>query len=163
MSKLVNGINAHTFLLKKNSIQKNIKNKIIPSLTANCMYKINLKYKEANLYLAHYIFKDVTNFIERKLSYNDGNFKNLFRDILNYKKGKELLKKKKEIIDFHKNNKEIIINYIFDLNEKKNILDYEKKLPELKIYKKYYLNYYKGYGNSTEYFENKDIFNYLYK
>ena len=102
--------------MKKNSIQKNIKNKNISYLLSNCVHNINIKYNEAKIYLAHFVFKDINTFIEKKFIICDRNFLNIFRDILNNKKGKELFEKKKKITDLdHKNSllsKNLDLDYV---------------------------------------------------
>ena len=63
---------------------KNILNEKIISLGNSCSVDIRLAYKDAPIYIAHYVFKDITSFVLNKLCKNDGNFDSIFSKLKNY-------------------------------------------------------------------------------
>ena len=111
-----------------------------------------IHYINCPLFIAHYVYKSIRDVVENKFCKNDGNLISIFNTIyenLNYN-----LESKKEILNFHNNNKEDVINYIYLLLNKYNtqeelveIQQLENKHDLLKTYAMSYKNYYSAYDN----------------
>lgn len=157
ISLVKTGSDAHKIIFNKKPISKNIFNiKIKYNLSPTSRIS-NRDYTIAPLYLAHYVFKDIKTFVENKLIRYDQNFKYIYGKKINYEQ-------KKQIINFNIKNKNLIIDYIYDLinNNRNNINNINNIIPEINKYKDNYLKYYTLYKNSNIYNENNDILNYMY-
>lgn len=147
VSSIITGYNAHHFTLKQPQLSKNIFNDKIDGTINNCHSKFycnnynQLHYTNCPIFIAHYVYKAINNFVEKKCCVCDGNFDSIFNI--------SDLETKKKIIDFNKNNKEIVIDYIYELQQtnidEKKISNIETCLPFIKELKHKYLQYYKIY------------------
>ena len=156
VSSIITGRNAHNCLKKENSVIKNILNEIIPSLENNCGLELgNFSYKDAPIFIAHYVYKDITNYVEKKLTTIDGNFNSIFNKWqFCDPNDQKILEKKQTLIKYHIEHKNDLIDYIYALRKKINddITRLEKKHPIFRENKEYYKRYYTFYGHD---FENK--------
>ena len=166
VSSIVTGLDAHSCLLHSPYISKNIFNNInIPKPSCTTTFKFSdineIHYINCPLFIAHYVYKSIREFVERKLCTDGGNFCSLFSKIdktLAYN-----LESKKHIINFHINNKEDVINYIYLILKNDNtqeelmeIQQLEDKHMLLKTYAISYKNYYSGH-DASPYILNKLI------
>lgn len=175
VSSIITGRNAHNCLIKKNSVIKNILNEIIPTVEYCSVNLGNFLYKEAPIFIAHYIFKDITNYVEKKLCADGGNFNSIFNNKYNSDPNNQrILKKKQDLIKYHITHKNDLIDYIYSLRKKKeiNINKLENKHKVFQKNKENYKRYYTFYGHDFEnklpngegyYIKNKLLINFFYK
>ena len=176
VSSIITGKNAHNCLIKEKSVIKNILNEIIPSLENNCSINLgNFLYKEAPIFIAHYVFKDITNYVEKKLIIIDGNFNSIFDKWYDSDPNdQKIIIEKQDLIKYHIIHKNDLIDYIYYLRTKDeiNIKKLENKHKVFKKNKEYYKRYYTFYGHNFEnklpngedyYTENKLLINFFYK
>jgi len=175
VSSIITGRNAHNCLIKENSVIKNILNKIISSLENNCVVNIGkFSYKKAPIFIAHYVYKDITNYVEKKLIKIDGNFTGIFSKwYFSDPDNVEIRKEKQDLIKYHTEHKNDLIDYIYSLRTKDeiNIKKLENKHKVFKKNKEYYKRYYTFYGHDFEnklpngedyYIKNRLLINFLY-
>ena len=140
------------FFKKKNSVIKNIWNQIIPSLENKCGFFKNFSYNKAPIFIAHYVFKDIKNYVERKLCADDGNFNLIFNKY--YDSDPKTIEEKQKLIKYHKENKNDLIDYIYYLRNG-DVMNIKKQEDKHKLFEKnkeFYKRYYTSYGHD---FENK--------
>lgn len=166
---IITGRNSHNCTIKEKSVIKNILNKIIPSLKNNCSFNLdNFSYKEAPIFIAHYIFKDIINYVEKKLITIDGNFNSIFKKwFKSDPNDKKIIEEKQDLIKYHIIYKNDLIDYIYSLRQKDkiNIKNLENKHKVFKENKHYYKRYYTFYGhdfknklpNGEDYYTNNNL------
>lgn len=151
VSSIISGCNAHCFLLKQPHVSKNIFNTEV-NFAKNCHTSFNFKnhelihYNACPLFIAHYVYKSVNDFIEKKCCSIDGNFVSIF--------GTDDYETKKKIINFNKINKNDIVEYVYlllqnnnDLKNNEKIKKIEIKIPFIKELKNNFLRYYKMFDS----------------
>lgn len=176
VNSIITGRNAHNCIIKKNSIIKNIFNKIIPSIKNNCSFNLgNFSYKKAPIFIAHYIYKDITNYVEKKLITIDGNFNSIFKKWYNSDPNDiKIIEEKQFLIKYQKKHKNDLIDYIYYLrkNDEINIKRLENKHKVFLENKENYKRYYTFYGHDFEnklpngedyYIKNELLINFFYK
>ena len=176
VSSIISGRNAHNCLIRENSVIKNILNEIIPSLEDCCSVNLdNFLYKEAPIFIAHYVFKDIINYVEKKLCADGGNFNSIFDKWYNSDPNdQKIIKEKQDLIKYHITHKNDLIDYIYYLRTKDeiNIKKLENKHKVFKKNKEYYKRYYTFYGHDFEnklsngedyYIKNRLLINFFYK
>lgn len=150
VSSIINGANSHSFLLKQPQISKNIFNEKKNSGT-NCHISFDFKscdtihYKNCPLFVAHYVYKSINDFVEKKCCKIDGKFSIIFNT--------NQFEKKNKIINFNNNNKENIVEYVYlllqDVKNNVNIKKIEESIPFIKELRPSYLKYYSMYNDKT--------------
>lgn len=177
VDSIITGKDSHNVEFKKNSIMKNIFNKILPDIRKTSRQTVRLNnmgfiLNETPIFIAHYVYKDINYYVEKKLITYDGNFNIIFSK-KKFRKTNNLEGRREKIIllDYHKNHKNDLIDYIYFLRKKDeiNIAKLENKHKLFKMYKKFYLNYYKIYGidftnnlNIKKFVKNNLLINFLY-
>ena len=76
VNSIITGLNAHNLILKEKSINKNINNELCQNIMNQ---KINLKYNESPVFLAHYVYKCISSAVNKKFIHSDGNFDSIFK------------------------------------------------------------------------------------
>ena len=148
VSSIITGCNAHHCQLIEPYIAKNIFNEIIVNPIPGCGVQFNcddidkIHYKNCPLFIAHYVYKSISNFVERKCCKDDGNFNSLFTttdDNFEYKN---------QIKEFHQNNKDDVVDYIYlilkDYNTEEELNNIQA-LEDKHYFLKQFTNVYKGY------------------
>lgn len=149
VSSIITGNNAHHCNLIEPYIAKDIFNTIIVNPISSCVVRFNfddidkIHYKNCPLFIAHYVYKCISSFVERKCCKDDLNMNSIFTttdDNFEYKN---------QIKEFHQNNKDDVVDYIYliikDHNtqeELNNIQNLEDKHYLLKQFKNAYYYYY---------------------
>jgi len=146
VSSIQGGLNAHAFQLQNNSVRKNIFNNVIPP--GMCVpfpheYINKVCYKNCPVFVAHYVYKSIRDFVEKKCCRIDGNFRFIF---LNHPVSRV------NIIKFHTENTNKIIDYIYEVVQPQSpaqtdiINEMEANCELLSLFKPCYLKYYKMYN-----------------
>jgi hypothetical protein len=150
VDSILSGWHAHNTTLKKESIRKNILNdEIKNNYVCGTVFKTNeynefhFSYEEAPVFIAHYVFKSIKMYVEKKFINIDGNFNAYF----NFN-DETLLETKKKLVNYNKENKNDLIEYIYFLRKKNKdeVEKLEQKHEFFKKYKKNYLKYLTFYG-----------------
>ena len=182
VDSIITGKDSHNVILKKNAVMKNIFNEILPNTERN-RQNVGLKnmsfilndtpqFNKTPIFIAHYVYKDITNYVEKKLITYEGNFNSIFSK-WNFTDpdNLEIRKEKQALIKYHTEHKNDLIDYIYSLRNKDetNIKKLENKHKLFEMNKKSYLNYYSIYGiNCTNNFDkyafidNDLLINFLY-
>lgn len=148
VSSIITGCNAHHCKLIEPYIAKDIFNNIIANPKPGCGVQFNfddinkIHYKNCPLFIAHYVYKCISSFVEKKCCKNDGNFNSIFTttdDNFEYNN---------QIKEFHKNNKDDVVDYIYLIlkcNKTKEELDTIQKLNDKHYLLKKFNDVYKCY------------------
>jgi hypothetical protein len=150
VSSIITGLNAHNMRIYDNSIIKNIFNKIISSLGKRCGTDMkNRNYNDAPIFMAHYVYKGISQYVEKKLCTNGGNLNSIFSNKWVNLKPCDISSQQKKLFDYHKEHKNDLIEYIYSLKTTNNELinELENKHPFFEENKKYYKRYYTWNGH----------------
>ena len=114
-----------------------------------------INFQNAPVYLAHYLYKDIFLYVDRKLCLDDGNFSSLFakwKYLDPLKKNEKVAKEKQELKEYHIQHKEDLIDYICAMrkNDIGNITKLENKHPIFKTHKEGYKTYYTSFGHTFD-------------
>ena len=143
--------NPHAFNIKKNGISKNILNEILNIEETNAITckNLNIHYKKAPVYIAHYLLQDVYTYIDRK--------------VLGFIFNRNSYHLSNEQIELVNKNKNIISDFILETNQEITMIYLDKLVDLLKMDKKQIDHYYSRFN----YFDkninniiNNDIKNY---
>ena len=171
VNSIITGKNAHNLTIKTHSIIKNMFNEIIPSIENNCSINLNepISYKKAPMFIAHYVYKDITTYVEKKIIIGDLNFNGIFNKWYDSDPNdNKIIEEKIKLGNYHKEHKNDLIDYIYSLriNDEINIKNIEEKHQVFKENKQYYKGYYSIYKqnflNNNECTTNNLLIDFLY-